>query len=419
MSKKRSNRQLPQPDRISGLQSTQDRRQIRDVFVRAFSNPVPMENHMERGQWHPLVFDPEHTRIVVVDGQVVSGVAMGPRMIRFGPVTVPAMTLGPVGTHEKHRKRGYSAASMNDASDYMARAGVLVAYLQGIPNFYYRFGYYPYMAPGRAKFGREAAKKESLPGRLRKMTRAELPKVRRIYDATTSTRVCAAARDDRIWDWLLRAGTKTWLFMNPKVITDDRGRIVGYIASSANGTLDLRELIVRQDERSCRVALGALVRETKRLEIKEIQCRIPWDDAMAVFLRQFVGAQFTMDSNPTGGALMKIVNFPALMLELQPLFRQRWQEARSDLRPARFALASELGKIEVAVSRSTVRVTEQAQGSTRVFIPQRWLSGLVTGYYGVRNVRQRKGVKIPGRLIPLLDILFPTGWPFIYQGDNY
>lgn len=418
MSKKRKGSQDRKPERVSGLQSGEDRRQIREVFARAFSNPANMENHMERGQWHPSIFDPEHTRIAVVDGQVVSGVAMGPRMIRFGPVTVPAMTLGPVGTHEKHRKRGYSAAAMNDASDYMARSGVLLAYLQGIPNFYCRFGYYPYLAPGRAKFGREAAKKESLPGKLRKMTRNDIPKVRKIYDATTSARICAAERDTRVWDWLLRAGTTTWLFMNPKVITEERGRIVGYLNSCTNEALDIRELIVRQDERSCRVALGALVREARGTEIKDIQCRIPWDDALTVFLRQFVGAQFTMDSNPTGGALMKIVDFPALMRELQPLFQQRWQEAHSKRAPSSFTLASELGEVGIAVSRSKVQLTERTRGPS-VFIPQRWLSGLLTGYHGIRDIAHRKGAKVPGHLLPVLEILFPTGWPFIYQGDNY
>ena len=390
----------------------------RDMFTRAFTNPVTMDCHTERCQWQAPIYDPEHTRIAVVDGQVVSGVVMGPRSIRFGPVTVPAMTLGPVGTHDQHRKQGYAAVAMNDASDYMARTGVLVAYLQGIPDFYYRFGYYPFTAPGNAKFSREAARRESLPGKLRKMARDDVPKVRRLFERVTSSRVCAAAREDDVWDWLLGPGGHSWFFQNPRVITDDRGRLAGYLTTNLKEGLEVREFVVRQDEASCRVALGALTREAKRREVKEIELRLPWDDAMAVFLRQFVGAHFSMHSNPTGGALMKVVDFPALMRRLEPLFTQRWCDASARLSGGVFTLESEIGAVGVRLTRNQVRITEPVAGA-KVRVPQRWLSGLLTGYHAAGDIAPRKGARIPGELLPVMEALFPRGWPFVYQGDNY
>ena len=54
-----------------------------------------------------------------------------------------------------------------------------------------------------------------------------------------------------------------------------------------------------------------------------------------------------------------------------------------------------------------------------VKVPQRWLSGLLTGYYTPSNVSEREGAAIPRGLAPYLDILFPAEWPFVYQGDNY
>ena len=390
----------------------------RDMFTRAFTNPVTMDCHTEQCQWQGSIYDPEHTRIAVVDGEVVSGVVMGPRSIRFGPVTVPAMTLGPVGTHDQHRKQGYAAVAMDDASDYMARTGVLVAYLQGIPDFYYRFGYYPYMAPSSAKFGREAARRESLPGKFRDMTRADLPRVRKLFDQVTSSRICAAARDDDVWDWLLGPGGCSWFFTSPRVITDDRGRLVGYLTVSPKDGFEIREFVVRQDEASCRAGLGALVREAKRREVKELELRLPWDDAMAVFLRQFVGAQFSMHSNPTGGTLMKVVDFPALMRRLEPLFTQRWCGGPTRMPGGAFTLESEIGAVGVRLTRNRVRITEPVAGG-KARVPQRWLSGLLTGYHTVRDIAPRKGAKIPDDLLPALEALFPSGWPFVYQGDNY
>jgi len=405
-------------ERLSGIQDARDRQQVVEVFCRAFADPTWMERHLEKALFRGPIYRPEHTRLVVADGRVVSAVTMAPRMIRFGPVSVPAMTVGPVGTHDHYRKRGYSAAAMNDASRYMAENGYLVAYLQGIPNYYYRFGYYPYMAPTTAKFDREEARKESAPGRLRAMTRRELPLVRRLYSRATRRRICAADRDEAVWDWLMGPGGRTWLFKKPRVILDDKGRICGYVTAGQSHGASVAEIVVRQDEASCRAALGALVRDARRREQKQIQLPIPWDDALAVFLRQHVPTQWTMHSGSTGGALLKIVDFPALMRRLEPTFSERWRESRAALGPARFRLKCELGEVGFDVAAGRVQVGEPGEGPL-VRIPQRWLSGVLTGYHPVRDIARKSGASVPAELLPAMEVLFPTAWPFVYQGDNY
>ena len=66
----------------------------------------------------------------------------------------------------------------------------------------------------------------------------------------------------------------------------------------------------------------------------------------------------------------------------------------------------------------TVRVGARTLKPT-VRVPQRWLSGLLTGYYSVREVAAAKGSTVPAELRESLDVLFPTGWPFAYKGDRY
>jgi len=418
MPQKTGQKRTSKPERVGGLRDAKDRREAGEALARAFGDPGSMERHMERSLWKGRVFDPGHTRIVVADGRVVSAVVMGPRHIRFGPVRVPAMTLGPVGTHDHYRKRGYGAEAMRDATRYMKENGILVAYLQGISNFYYRFGYYPFMAPSRATFKRADAKKEALPGRLRAMTRGDLPRVRRIYDAATARRTCAAVRDKTVWDWLFTHGRHTWLFRRPRVVLDERDRVCGYVTMENDRKFTVREIVVKQDEAACRAALGAIVREARRREAAEVRLPLPWDDALAIFLRQHVSAEFTMHASASGGAMLMIGDFPGLARRLEPLFAQRWQEARTRLPAVRFTLASEIGSVGFVVTRDSVRVTEPT-GAPCVRVPRRWLSGLLTGYYAPGDIAPRKGARIPGELMPVLDILFPQGWPFVYQGDNY
>lgn len=415
----RSSRKRVACERASGLQKPTDRAEALETIARSFSGVERMERHMVAALWRGPAVSPEDTRVVVADGRVVSTVVMTPRTMRFGPVTVPAVTVGPVATHEKHRKRNLASLSMQDATRSMKDRGILVAYLQGIPNFYYRFGYYPFLARSSAKFRREDGAKASLPGRLRALTKQHLPVARRLYDAASAGRICAGVRDQEVWNWLLRFGKNTWVFPSPRVILDSEGAACGYVTTSDRDGFSAREIVVKLDERSCRVALGALVREAKRREVKEVTlARLPWDDPLAVFLRQYVGAEFTLNSNPTGGPLMLLVDFPTLMKRLEPLFSKRWAEAHSALRPPAFTLESEIGSVRLQVSGTGVTVGEPV-GKPAARVPQRWLSGLLTGYYSVDDISPRTGAHIPPELKPVLNILFPKGWPFVYQGDDF
>jgi len=415
-SKKKSARL--QPERVSGITNAKDRRETLDVYLRAFTNRGFMEEHMDGSLWRGAFADMDHTRVAVADGRVVSAMTMGRRMIRFGPVAVPATTIGPVGTHDHYRKKGYSFAAMDDASDYMKENGFLLAYLQGIPNYYYRYGYYPYGTGSRLEFDRNAAKTAASEGRLVAMTRRHAGDIRRIYDRATADRACAAVRDTELWDWLLSYGRKSWLFRYPRAILNAEQQVCGYVTGGARHNFNIREIVVKPDEASCRAALGAIVREGKRLEVKRISLPVPWDDALAVFVRQHVDCEFKMWSNTTGGLLMKVVDFPALMRKLEPLFTRRWKAAQTSLPRTQFTLATEIGSVGLTICRDSVRVGSPVRGS-RARVPQRWLSGLITGYHAARDIAPREGASIPARLLPVMEILFPSGWPWVYQADNY
>jgi predicted acetyltransferase len=339
---------------------------------------------------------------------------MAPRRVRFGPVTVPAMTVGPVGTHDHYRKQGHAAAAMHDASRYMEQNGVLLGYLRGIRNFYYRFGYYPFMTMSRVTFRCRDARPEARPGKLRVMRKAHIPALQQLFDEVTAGRTFAAVRDRPLWEWLIGPASKSWVFHDPKVILDGRNRLCGYVVPGR----DDNEFMVRGDDESCRAALGALLGRARRMEEERISVPVPWDDPFAVFLRRNVPAQFQADSEPTGGFLLKIVDFPALMKALEPMFERRWRQSGARLPAARFTLASELGQVGIFASGRGVRVSEGA-GEPVVRVPQRVLSGLLTGYYSVRDVAAAPGSAVPDGLRAPLDVLFPSGWPFAYRGDRY
>jgi len=401
------------------MQTPADHREALDTILRAFTHPEHLERHMKKACWRGTYFKPEYTRIAVAGGHVVSAAVLAPRTIRFGPARVPAMTVGTVATHDHYRKCGYNSVTMNDASAYMQANGVLVAYLGGIPDYYYRYGYYPFTTRGSAKFNREAARKEMAASQFRAMRKADLPAVAKLYDHANAGRMCTADRPADLWQWLMGPGRNTWLFRGAYVVFDPAGKLCGYFTSRDKQNVNIGEIVVRGDDASCRATLAALVTLAKRREVKDISLPLAWDDPLAVFLRQYVPCEFTMGTNPTGGCLMKIVDFPRLMAALEPMLAERWRAANSMIAAARFTFECELVSVGISVAGDAIRVEPAARSKAVVRVPQRWMSGMLTGYYDIGEVLPRQGVLVPDRLKPVLRILFPKRWPCIHCGDNY
>jgi hypothetical protein len=239
-----------------------------------------------------------------------------------------------------------------------------------------------------------------------------------LYERANAGRTMTAVRDRKVWEWMLGCGVHSWLFSNPRVIVDRRGRLCGYLTLTHKEGVGMRELGVGPDEPSWRAVLGALVARAKRCKAETIALPLPWDHPMTVFLRQATGVKLTLATRRGGGPLLKIVDFPGLMRALQPLFAERWRTAGSALPDARFTLASEIGAAGVTVAGGGVQTGEPGRGA-QAWIPRRWLSGLVSGTYSVRDIAGQKGSRIPGKVARALDILFPAGWPLSHRSDTY
>jgi hypothetical protein len=273
------------------------------------------------------------------------------------------------------------------------------------------------------KIQRKDAEKEMKPGKLRRMRKSDIRAVRRVYSEATKSRIGSAVRTADVWDWLLNAATKTWLFKEPMLILDTNERVCGYLTGPSNSHSRFAEIVVKPTEVAQRSALGAIVKHAKKREWQDIELPLPWDDPFAVFLRQHLRAETVLSSGSTGGALMKIVDFPTLMKRLEPLFQSRWRAGTGSKRQIR--IVSDIGKCMIQTSPTGVRVLDFATGNASAAygvvakIPSLWLSGLITGYYSAGDIVQRKEVSIPSDVFDELDMLFPSGWPFVYQGDNY
>ncbi len=402
--------------RVGSLREERERGEVLDTLTRAFRTNV-WERHVTEALWKPPAYHPEHTRVVVADGRVVSVAFLGFRRIRFGHCTIPAMTIGPVATHPEFEGHGFASALFRDAQAYMRTRGIPLAYLQGVRGFYGRLGFFPFLAKSKIVVARDNMQFCATYGRLVPMRPSDLGEVGRLYDRATRDRLCAARRDDRVWQWLAGPGRSAFFFHKPHTIRDARDRLVGYVTFDPVDAFHLREIVVAQRPAACQAALGAVYKAARRKKVEQVELKVPRDDALVTFCRQHVGGVFHEYCNPIGGALLCILDLPQVMVGMMDLLAARLRACQVT-RVLEFTLATEGCQVGLRLSAAGGTVTQGVRAPV-AFISERWLPGLLTGYYTPGDLRQDPGVRIPAALIGPLSILFPRCWPFVYQADNF
>jgi len=426
---------------VGAMRTQAEREQAIDLASRSFSTYENMTSHLGRVALADGTYDPELTRIVRADGKVVAAVVMTPRTVRFGPARVSAVSIGPICTDSRYRKRGYASVGMRDAVRLLRERGFLIAYLGGIPNFYHRFGFYPYRWSYSLKVRATDAIRAGASGRLRKLAPRDRQAASRLYSRVFADRLCSADRGADLWDCLLvRAARHSfWLFNNPRALLDARGRFIGYFTSGTSGeTLSCQETVVEPRVASFRSALGAIGRLARKSDKATVEFWMPPDDPLAAWLAAHVPTRIEMGAHPTGGPLMCVVSFGSLMAALKPLFEQRLRESEYVGKPLALTLRSGDGAVGLSWrARSEKRdryilpvgpsgaphkmylslFSPPARGPV-ASVPPRYLSGVLTGFYDVRAVAAYQGVLIPERLLRPMSILFPVGHAMVVRGDD-
>ena len=81
----------------------------------------------------------DQSRVVVVNGEIVSTLRVWEREMRIGSIAVPMGGIGGVGTHPDHQGNGYATALMKETIAYMRTVGYDVGVLfSAIPCVFYR-----------------------------------------------------------------------------------------------------------------------------------------------------------------------------------------------------------------------------------------------------------------------------------------
>ena len=199
-----------------------------DEAVKIAEECFPGQRHFE--DLSKLLSNSESNKIFIVD-HVQENSLLGFLLIKFVRVhfwgeLFNAATIGFVSIKKDRQKRGLGTSLLAASENFAATRSCYILYLQGIRNYYSKFGFIPQFGKSKMTFQTEC----ELPDEniiLRRAEITDLADLASLYNENSNYTNCAAARTTEDWNWLLLSASNTMFFDNPTVAL--HGKIpIGY-----------------------------------------------------------------------------------------------------------------------------------------------------------------------------------------------
>ncbi len=371
------------------------------LFRIAFDVPLLTS---EQEQALPPYDQPRRGGVYVLahDGQLVSQLLVAHDQLRIDDAVTRVASIGGVGTHPDYRNRRLAGRLLEYAAAEMVREGARIQLISGTRSLYTYLGNVP---QGRYHyFSIRTTADELRPAAnlvLRPVTPADAPLLARLYHAEP---VHYVRRHATFADMLARPEQDSYLYADARIV-EWGGEPVAYLflgcPYGAEPNAGIRYV---SEYAGSRIALvGALEQLCASADVRELTVPAPWQDFE---LRQVLEQRdYPNAIEPLDGHTLRIVDFPGLMRDLQPLLRARL--GASLLRGLRFEQSGPLlggtGADRYAIVRGRERLELNGAGMTR----------LVMG----SATREPEPVAPAGALAEIIPALFPL--PSFLPGLNY
>lgn len=379
-------------------------------------------------------FHPRQRRGAFRGDTFVGGYMMYERTMRVGAARLPTGCIGAVVTHPNHRMRGVGTFLMRDAIAFAERHGHVQLLLDGIPGFYYRWGYADVYDLTEQIIDR-AALTSDLPAdcSTRPATMADAPALLALYERyygpyTGSFTRTIEQQHTRLARWLDQG--------NPPVLAvDARDHALGYLLLPRTGD----RAHAGEVAASTWPAAAALLRYHSRLvdttpdAPTSLSWPLPPDSLTYFLLADHLSVPGVPPDDPNrkwavrgetyahrhAAWMARPVSLRRIAEALLPAWQTRLATSRVDAAgPFTIRMGDEACAFEVAGSVVRLLDSPELEESAVVLSPQQLIQ-LVYGYRPARYLAAQSGARVPEALVPLLDALFPAGQPWIPWSDGF
>lgn len=364
------------------------------------------------------------------DGRLLGGYIMHEREMRVGAARLRTACIGSVVTDPAYRMGGAGRALMLDAIAHARHRNHAILLLDGIPDFYHRFGYVDVFDLTEHCLAHEAI--EALPVssyQTRAVEQADAAAVLGLHERGYNRYTGSFERSLAIEQHRLRYD------LGPRhmVLALDEQDI-------PRGYLEVRR---RDPARATEVAavdwkaILALLQAHARLlhesgePTENLHWPLPPDSPILTELtdrlalpdtarRQHVTTLWSVESrtyhHPNTGWMARPADAGRLLDSLVPAWRERWEASNH---PWKGTLRLEVEGVSRTLVLDEGLHVQQTPGETAIRLASGSLVQLVFGYRDAGNLAARKENHIPEALVGVLRVLFPLGHAWIPGTDAF
>ena len=364
----------------------------------------------------------DQSRVLVVNGQIVSTLRVWEREMRIGSIPVPMGGIGGVGTDPDQQGAGYATALMKDTIAYMRTAGYDVGVLfSAIPCAFYRqLGWASVPLAGfrvtrRRNIGLEETEWRVAPFDEERDLEASIA----LYDKHNAQQSGSLVRVRSYWE----SGPARLREIFPTVVARQGDRFGGYLNFQV-GEKSVNILEVAYD-RTQPQALTALVSHLlqvcEREGVEELHGDIPHRHPMVDLLVEGTAG----DTFLTGNSAMMLyaTNLVSLVQRLLPELQARLDAANQTFPPV--TICFDVNDQEAGLrlqDDGTLQTFDSDESAIRLALSGHCFWRMLLGessWTQLEPTLRQKGITVETEISGLLSILFPQQEVIFWGPDHY
>lgn len=396
----------------------------------AFS-PKPSEEEARR--WHDNAlhspgFHPERVRGAFRGEQLLGGYTIHNLVLRMGAARISVGGIGAVVTDPQARKQGVARTLLLDAQAFARDHDHALLLLDGIPNFYYRFGYTDMFDATTVEVKRSAILAQASGScEVRPVTQDDAPELLALYERHYGPYTGSFERSLELQVYrVLRRRLPVMVAVSPQ------GKVEGYLLHGLDAEMSQGREVAADSWQ----ALLALLRYHALLFAgdstpAELQYFLPlespavhWmidhlevpDTSSWLDLSQGWGIRSLTSHHRFTGWMGSLVHFPRLLDSMLPELQARWRRALAHWQGEIALKVAEETRV-LRLDGTTVELNGQSATSThyRLELTPQATVQLAFGYRPIQELSDLSPLSEDTRAA--LALLFPTGHTWIPRTD--
>jgi len=424
------------PDFVIRPMATQvERETYRRLSHITFNPTIDVETAIERrmaSAEQASTFRPEQTRGAFLGNTFLGGYHIAERNLCIGPNCTSRLLTGCIGgvvTRSEHRQQGVAFAMLHDAVNFAKANKHALILLDGISDFYHRFGFIDVIEKVEHFMSRQLIEAQpASPYTIREATLEDAPAMLELYQRHFGSYTGSFERDKKHQEHLIRYRSNSAPFLALDETHTPRGYMMLFRQPDSYFAYE-----VAADNWA---ATLALLQQYLKLNVQvnsacsEVSWELPLNSPTFYALTDHLHATTRTSHHPDADWMARIGDARTLVEAMIPTWKTHWLHRPHTLEwSGTLALSiddagySGTSHFLLGLDANGVYLLDQMTSTTHaaqsIRLRQQVFTQLIFGHRPVSWAAQQEGQNIPEHIQPILTALFPTGNAWIAGTDAF